>query len=353
MLASIHCPAAPRATAAPVAVTRTDPATSRRLSSARQKVHGAARWRFPALLRSTRAGRRKVFRCRAGRRATAARAGSTRTALAKSTHSSSARLSACGVTRNRSLAPPRFPRLPPRYRAAPQATAASPGITRTMAASLRRSWPPRRAALGPRRRKSLCLILTSAEPRPFWCHAHRRPTAAWPGNSTTTQMICKRSPGTARETFGALPQRSRAAQRSTRAEMRRSTRSPAGRAGNCSAGGTYRDGSDHPQALVVSEINGTWGTAQEVPGSAALNQGNNAVITSVSCAAADNCSAGGFYSRQLRPPASTHRERDRHSSPGIPEVMGWARGRQAAPTLHPRARQGAGVPIGTHRNPHG
>ena len=68
-----------------------------------------------------------------------------------------------------------------------------------------------------------------------------------------------------------------------------------GTAGNCSAGGTYRDGSDHPQALVVSEINGTWGTAQEVPGSAALNQGNNAVITSVSCAAADNCSAGGFY----------------------------------------------------------
>jgi hypothetical protein len=66
-------------------------------------------------------------------------------------------------------------------------------------------------------------------------------------------------------------------------------------AGNCSAGGYYWDGSDHFQAFVVSQVNGTWGTAIEVPGTAALNQGGNASISSVSCASAGNCSAGGQY----------------------------------------------------------
>jgi hypothetical protein len=65
--------------------------------------------------------------------------------------------------------------------------------------------------------------------------------------------------------------------------------------GNCSAGGFYTDGSGHQQAFVVGETNGTWSTAQEVPGSAKLNQGGSAQITSVSCASAGNCSAGGSY----------------------------------------------------------
>ena len=39
---------------------------------------------------------------------------------------------------------------------------------------------------------------------------------------------------------------------------------------------------------------GTWGTAIEVPGSAALNNGD-AQVSSVSCAAAGKCSAVGFY----------------------------------------------------------
>ena len=68
-----------------------------------------------------------------------------------------------------------------------------------------------------------------------------------------------------------------------------------GSAGNCSAGGLYKDGSGHHQALVVSEVNGTWQTAIEVPGSAPLNQGGNAGIPSVSCGSAGNCSAGGHY----------------------------------------------------------
>ena len=66
-------------------------------------------------------------------------------------------------------------------------------------------------------------------------------------------------------------------------------------AGNCSAGGLYFDGSSHLQAFVVSQVNGIWGKAEEVPGTAALNQGASAQISSVSCAAAGNCSAGGSY----------------------------------------------------------
>jgi hypothetical protein len=70
-------------------------------------------------------------------------------------------------------------------------------------------------------------------------------------------------------------------------------------AGNCSAGGLYTDllngSSIHQQAFVVSQVNGTWGTAIEVPGLAALNVGNQAAINSVSCASAGNCSAGGYY----------------------------------------------------------
>jgi uncharacterized Fe-S center protein len=66
-------------------------------------------------------------------------------------------------------------------------------------------------------------------------------------------------------------------------------------AGNCSAGGIYTDGPGHGQAFVASETNGVWGTAKEVPGTAALNTGGAAEIASVSCATAGNCSAGGFY----------------------------------------------------------
>jgi hypothetical protein len=46
----------------------------------------------------------------------------------------------------------------------------------------------------------------------------------------------------------------------------------------------------------VRSAGGNWGTALEVPGTARLNTAGAARITSVSCAAAGNCSAGGFYS---------------------------------------------------------
>jgi hypothetical protein len=66
-------------------------------------------------------------------------------------------------------------------------------------------------------------------------------------------------------------------------------------AGNCSAGGSYRDRSGHQQAFLATETGGTWQPAEEAPGTATLNTGGTAYIQSVSCASAGNCSAGGSY----------------------------------------------------------
>jgi Big-like domain-containing protein len=66
-------------------------------------------------------------------------------------------------------------------------------------------------------------------------------------------------------------------------------------AGNCSAGGYYRDSTGNDQVFVDSEGSDTWGTAEEIPGSGALNQGGAATVTSMSCPSAGNCAAGGYY----------------------------------------------------------
>ena len=63
-------------------------------------------------------------------------------------------------------------------------------------------------------------------------------------------------------------------------------------AGNCSAAGFYQDNAGY-QAFVVDEVGGTWGAAQEVAG--ALNTQNGASVSSISCSSAGNCSAGGQY----------------------------------------------------------
>jgi hypothetical protein len=63
-------------------------------------------------------------------------------------------------------------------------------------------------------------------------------------------------------------------------------------AGNCSAGGDYADGSPD-QGFVISEVNGTWAAAQEIAGS--LSSNGDALVTSVSCASAGDCLAGGIY----------------------------------------------------------
>jgi hypothetical protein len=70
--------------------------------------------------------------------------------------------------------------------------------------------------------------------------------------------------------------------------------------GDCTAGGYYNVGKAGSstrdlQAFVVDEAGGTWGTARKVPGTAALNAGADAQVTSVSCASPGNCAAGGTY----------------------------------------------------------
>ncbi len=69
--------------------------------------------------------------------------------------------------------------------------------------------------------------------------------------------------------------------------------------GNCSAGGWYTAGFGRAQAFIVSEITGTWHTAIEVPGTAALNTAS-AQVNAVSYASAGNCSALGSYTDSSR-----------------------------------------------------
>jgi hypothetical protein len=67
-------------------------------------------------------------------------------------------------------------------------------------------------------------------------------------------------------------------------------------AGNCAAGGHYEDTATDVQAFIVSEHQGIWQQAREVPGSAALNGGGAAETSTVSCSSAGNCGAGGYIS---------------------------------------------------------
>ncbi len=65
--------------------------------------------------------------------------------------------------------------------------------------------------------------------------------------------------------------------------------------GDCSLGGSY-NASSSTQAFLANQQSGTWQAAAEVPGTATLNTGGDAHVTSVSCPAAGDCTAvGGFY----------------------------------------------------------
>jgi hypothetical protein len=64
---------------------------------------------------------------------------------------------------------------------------------------------------------------------------------------------------------------------------------------NCAAGGYYTDRRGHSQAFVVAERNGRWDDAVQVPGLAALNKGGKSRVVSVSCATGGYCAAGGYY----------------------------------------------------------
>jgi hypothetical protein len=71
------------------------------------------------------------------------------------------------------------------------------------------------------------------------------------------------------------------------------------RPGDCAAGGFYTDASGHQEAFVVTQTNGVWGKAEEVPGTAALNAGTGtqygAAVTNISCAPTGYCAAAGTY----------------------------------------------------------
>ena len=69
-----------------------------------------------------------------------------------------------------------------------------------------------------------------------------------------------------------------------------------GAAGDCAAVGSYEDVGNNTHAFVANETSsGNWTTEQEIPGTASLNTGGNAAATSVSCPAAGTCAAVGSY----------------------------------------------------------
>jgi hypothetical protein len=117
-----------------------------------------------------------------------------------------------------------------------------------------------------------------------------------PYDNNTESYVASETNGTwgaAQEIAGGLPTNSDAQIQSV----------SCGAPGDCSAGGAYYPaggGGGPVQAFVVSETGGTWGTAEEVPGTAALNAGDNAQVNSVSCSSAGNCSAGGYYASSTR-----------------------------------------------------
>jgi hypothetical protein len=65
--------------------------------------------------------------------------------------------------------------------------------------------------------------------------------------------------------------------------------------GNCSAGGNFRVGTNQA-GFVVSEKNGRWGKAIEVPGLGALSVGGDSEVDQVTCPSTVSCVAGGIYS---------------------------------------------------------
>jgi hypothetical protein len=67
-----------------------------------------------------------------------------------------------------------------------------------------------------------------------------------------------------------------------------------GAAGDCSAGGSYSDGSANV-AFVVSQHGGTWGTAGPVTGVTSAGSTTTSQVTGVSCPSAGNCAAVGDY----------------------------------------------------------
>jgi hypothetical protein len=65
--------------------------------------------------------------------------------------------------------------------------------------------------------------------------------------------------------------------------------------GSCAVAGGYEDASHHHESFVDAETNQIWGSAIEVPGTAALNVNNYGSASAISCPAAGTCVVGGSY----------------------------------------------------------
>src|SRR5262249_8287943 len=78
------------------------------------------------------------------------------------------------------------------------------------------------------------------------------------------------------------------------------------------------------EGFVVSETNGRWGQAIEVPGLGTLNTRGLAEVVSVSCGTAGNCAAGGFYFAPTLQPVvvSEHDGSWRNAIQGPPPLPG-------------------------------
>jgi hypothetical protein len=71
-------------------------------------------------------------------------------------------------------------------------------------------------------------------------------------------------------------------------------------AGNCAAGGFYETTTNQTWPFVINEVHGAWGQAALVPGMATLDKGD-ANVNSVSCSSAGHCVAGGYYANFIGP----------------------------------------------------
>jgi len=75
-------------------------------------------------------------------------------------------------------------------------------------------------------------------------------------------------------------------------------------AGSCTAAGQFSTSLRGTKAFVVSEVNGTWGNALEVPGIPAISGGSDAATaTAAACATPGSCAAGGVYNDSNPTPA--------------------------------------------------
>lgn len=129
-----------------------------------------------------------------------------------------------------------------------------------------------------------------------------------------------------------------------------------GSAGNCAAGGMYRDRAGRPQAFLVTQSRGRWGKAEEVPGTALLNAGGNAGIVAVSCPLAGRCTAVGLYSDR-RGRSRTFTVAERNSSWGkvaaMPGLTALSAGGDAEPWALSCASAGDCSAVGSYTDSRG